>query len=78
LCLSPNQYFWRSHVALLFGLGTGAVGAIFVTAFVAAGAPALAAGLIGFGVTAGIGYGLDYIGVKDNLINKVSDAAGRY
>ncbi|VAW30023.1 hypothetical protein MNBD_CHLOROFLEXI01-5243, partial [hydrothermal vent metagenome] len=78
LCLSPNQFFWRANVALLFGLGVGVVGAIFTVALVAGGAPVLAAGLVGFGVSAGIGYGLDYIGVKDNLIDEVSDAAGRY
>ncbi|VAW43026.1 hypothetical protein MNBD_CHLOROFLEXI01-3264, partial [hydrothermal vent metagenome] len=78
LCLSPNQFFWRANVALLFGLGVGVVGATAVVISVAAGAPALVAGFIGFGVSAGIGYGLDYIGVKKKLINDVTDAAGKW
>lgn len=78
LCLSPNQYFWRSYVALLFGLGVGVVGAVTVIGLVAFGVPALGAGLIGFGVSAGVGYGLDYFEIRPNVINDVSDAAGRW
>lgn len=78
LCLSPNQFFWRAYVALLFGLGAGAIGAIFVVAFVTAGVPAFAAGLLGFGITTGIGFGLNFTRIRPNLINNVSDAAGRY
>lgn len=78
LCLSPNQYFWRANVALWLGLATGMVGAAVVVAAIAAGAPALAAGLVGFTVTSLIGYGLYRTGVRDNLIKKVSDGAGRY
>jgi len=55
LCLSPNQFFWRAYVALLFGLGVGAVGAAAVFLLVAAGAPGIVAGLGGFAVSTGLG-----------------------
>ena len=78
LCLSPNQYFWRAYVALLFGLGTGAVGAAAVFLLVAAGAPAIVAGLAGFAASLAVGLSLEYFRIKPDLINDVSDAAGKW
>ena len=78
LCLSPNQFFWRAYVALLFGLGVGAIGALAVGVLVTFGFPAIVAGLVGVGVTTLIGIGLNYTGIRPDLINDVSDAAGRY
>lgn len=77
LCLSPNQFFWRAHVALLFGLATGVVGALTVFGFVALGAPAIVAGLAGVGLSYYVGERL-LKPYKVDLIDDVSTAAGRY
>ena len=65
-------------MALLFGLGVGAIGALAVGVLVTFGFPAIVAGLVGVGVTTLIGIGLNYTGIRPDLINDVSDAAGRY
>ncbi|MAT97951.1 MAG: hypothetical protein CL608_12465 [Anaerolineaceae bacterium] len=79
LCLSPNQYFWRAYVALLFGLGAGAVGAAAVFLLVAAGAPVIVAGLGGFAVSTGLGLYFERKGgEEEQLRNNVTEAAGRW
>ena len=76
LCLSPNQLFWRAHVALLFGLAAGAVGAAAIVGLVAFGVPGIVAGLAGAGLSYYVGNQLKPY--KEDLINDVSAAAGRY
>ena len=66
-------------MALLFGLGAGAAGALATVALVAFGAPAIVAGLAGFAVSAGVGLYFDRKGgEEERLRNGVTEAAGRY
>ncbi|VAW36391.1 hypothetical protein MNBD_CHLOROFLEXI01-921, partial [hydrothermal vent metagenome] len=79
LCLSPNQFFWRANVALLFGLGVGVVGATAVVVSVAFGAPAIIAGVIGFTLSTSTGlYLAREGGSKEQIINNVTNAAGKW